>query len=210
MKRIGFGVALLALAVTEAAPGQGHTRPERGHHGDRGHRHDGPRRHEHGAEADPKVRPGSEVENFALVDHAGNAFELKALRRTEANNGGIAVLTFWCTTCASCRQIERTFDQKAKEYQDRGVRFFMVDSNHTDTAQQVNRFLTVNELSFPVLMDSESKVARQFGATLTTTTAVIDTDGRLRYYGGFRKAEDAIRDLLAGQDVEVPQSSGSG
>lgn len=86
----------------------------------------------------------------------------------------------------------------------------MVDSNYTDNAQRVNQFLEEKELSFRVLMDPESEIARYFGAKLTTTTAVIDAEGRLRYYGGFGGAEDAVRNLMAGEAVAVPESPGGG
>jgi peroxiredoxin len=204
---IGLGPAFLALAISASALGQGHHGPERGHHGEGDHQ-EGPTRDRHAAGARPRV--GTEVEDFAVTDNTGKAFRLGTLRRTEASLGKIAVLTFWCTTCGSCRQIEKAFDKKAKEYKGDRVQFFMVDSNFTDSVQRVNRFLEKNDLSFPVLMDSESRIARYFGTKLTTTTAVIDAEGRIRYYGGFGKAEDAVRNLLAGKDVLVPESPTSG
>ena len=82
----------------------------------------------------------------------------------------------------------------------------MVDSNHTDNAERVNQFLEQRALGFTVLMDAESEIARYFGANLTTTTAVIDTEGRLRYYGNFGAADAAIQDLLAGREVAIPES----
>jgi thiol-disulfide isomerase/thioredoxin len=145
-----------------------------------------------------------------VTDNTGKAFRLGTLRRSDESTGKIAVLTFWCTTCHSCRSIERSFDEKAKVYEGQGALFLAVDSNFTDSAQRVNRFLEQHELSFPVLMDSESEIARYFGAKLTTTTAVIDADGRLRYYGGFGGAEAAVRNLMAGEEVAVPESPGGG
>jgi hypothetical protein len=59
-------------------------------------------------------------------------------------------------------------------------------------------------------MDSDSKVARYFGARFTTTSAVLDREGQLRYYGGFRGVEAAVRNLLAGEEVAVPESPGFG
>jgi len=154
---------------------------------------------------------GKEIKDFLLKDSAAKSFQLSALRRTEKTQGTIAVLTFWCTTCVSCREIEKNFDKKSREYKEQGVLFLMVDSNAPETADQVNAFLRKNELGFTVLMDSESELARYFGATRTTTTAVIDADGRLRYYGGYgKRVSDALDDLLAGKDVAVPESQANG
>lgn len=208
-KLIGFGTAFLVLAMSGAAMAQDHGEHERQDHGD--HKRQGHGEHErrgHGEQAagSPKTPVGTEVKDFALTDSTGKAFRLGTLRRTEKSKGTITVLTFWCTTCGSCRENEKDFDEKAKEYKEKGVQFLMVDSNFTDSAERVNRFLESNKLSFPVLMDSESEFARYLGATATTTTVVIDAEGRLRYYGGFGKAEDAVRNLLAGEDVAVPET----
>lgn len=153
---------------------------------------------------------GSEVVLPAMKDSAGEEFRLELLRGGEGREGRIIVLTIWCTTCHSCRAIEHDFDTKAKEYEAKGVRFLMVASSYTDTPELVNQFLAKRGLGFTVLMDAESDVPRYFGAKTTTTTAVIDAAGRLRYYGGFPKAEDAVRNLLAGEDVAVPETHGFG
>jgi peroxiredoxin len=199
---------------SESAEGGGH-----GAHG-RGQGHGGPG-NDHGSSMDrhgsgdqrqerAQRRLGEEVRDFTVTDNTGKTFRLGTLRRTKEGTGKIAVLTFWCTTCHSCRDIERGFDEKAKEYQGQGVLFLAVDSNFTDNPKRVNRFLEQNELGFPVLMDPGSEIARYFGARLTTTTAVIDADGRLRYYGGFAAAEAAVRNLMAGEEVAIPESPGGG
>jgi len=184
-----FGSALLVLAVlaashVAAAQEGDHSRPE-------------------------KARLGAQVKDFSVTDSAGNVLRLGTLRGAEGE-GKIAVLTFWCSTCGSCRMIERDFDRKATEYGERGVAFLAVASNYTDSPKQVNRLLEKNRLRFRVLMDSDSEIARYFGATFTTTTAVLDAQGRLRYYGGFGAMEAAIKNLQAGEEVAVPERPGSG
>jgi hypothetical protein len=98
---------------------------------------------------------------------------------------------------------------QAREYADRGVHFVMVDSSYTDGPDTVNQFLAQRELSFPVLMDPESAYARYFDTKLTTTMAVIDERGRLRYFGGFPKAEDAVKNLLAARNSLFPRPAAS-
>lgn len=177
--------------------------------GDHGRGHEPPTAH--GVD-DPLVerRIGEVIGDFAVRDSTGEPFQLSSLRRTGKSKGEIAVLTFWCTTCSSCRRIEKDFDEKAKEYEAQDAVFLMVDSNYTDSPQRVNQFRDDKELGFRVLMDPESEIARYFGAKLTTTTAVLDAEGRLRYYGAFAGAENAVRSLMAGEDVAVPLNPGSG
>lgn len=209
-KLLELGAALLGLIVPGTAMAQGHHPPHGGARGDHGAGHHHGAAHDPQRESGAKAQLGAEVQDFALADNAGKPFHLATLRRTGADKGKIVVLTFWCTTCMSCRAVDKDFDKKAKEYAPRGVHFVMVDSNFTDTATRVNQFLQEKGLSFPVLMDSDSKIARSFSATLTTTTAVIDAEGRLRYYGAFHKAEDAVRNLLAGEAVAVAESPAAG
>lgn len=167
---------------------------------------------EHGqcgyADGQERERPhvGEELKDIVLADSTGSAFQLAAFRRTKESAGTITVLTFWCTTCGSCRMVEKDLDEKARDYKDKGVQFLMVASNHAETPDGVNRFLKKNRLGFRVLMDPESALARYLGAATTTTTAVVDAEGRLRYYGSLTKAEDAIRNLIAGEEVAVPET----
>ena len=192
--------------------GHGAHRHSQGHGGPEVKPGSGMDRHGPGAQGLDRAerRPGEEVRDFALTDNTGKAFRLETLRRSEESSGKIAVLTFWCTTCHSCRGVEREFDEKAREYAGAGVLFLAVASNLTESPQRVNQFLEKEGLSFRVLMDSESEVARYFGAKFTTTTAVIDAEGRLRYYGGFGAAEAAVRNLIAGEEVAVAESPGGG
>lgn len=153
-----------------------------------------------------KLSVGEEVKDFTLTDSTGKDFRLGALRATDESKGKITVLTFWCTVCHSCRAIDKDLDRKARDYKDDGVQFLAVASNHTERPEDVSGFLKRSRLSFPVLMDSESQIARYFGASATTTTAVIDAEGRLRYYGRFWEAEDAVRNLMAGEAVANPET----
>lgn len=205
---MGSWAAALVLALTACSSEREHDGHGRQDH--ERHRHGA---HDHEESASPvrdRPRIGESIADFSLKDNAGEDFRLETLRQTDQNKGKVAVLTFWCTTCVSCRHIERDFDRKAREYSQKDVLFLMVASNHTETREQVNDFLRKNQLSFPVLMDPDSKIADYFGATVTTTTAVIDAEGKLRYYGGLGKAENAIRDLMAGREVSVSETRPNG
>jgi peroxiredoxin/Spy/CpxP family protein refolding chaperone len=172
-------------------------------------RHGPAGRPDHGRAEAPECegpRRGEEVKDFAGADSAGKPFRLASLRATEESKGKIVVLTFWCTICHSCRAIDSDFDRMAAEYKGRGVQFLAVASNYMESAERVNELVEENELSFPVLMDSQSRIARYFDAEATTTTAVIDAEGRLRYYGRFPEAEAAVRNLLAGEEVAIPET----
>jgi len=206
-KSIALGVALCTLMPAGALLAQGHQHPPHGGH-EHGHG-DG----RHGAPAAAEAATpgfGALVDDFRVVDHTGAPFRLGALRRGAGRSGEIVVLTFWCTTCMSCRGVERRFDELAGRHGQQGVRFLMVDSNHTDSVERIRAFRDQHALQFPVLVDADGAIARWFGAQLTTTTAVIDAGGRLRYYGSFANATAAVEDLLAGREVAKPETPPSG
>ena len=59
-------------------------------------------------------------------------------------------------------------------------------------------------LEMPVLVDAMGKLADLFGAKMTTTTIVIDSNSIIRYWGQFKHgdhalAEQAIEAVLAGK-----------
>ena len=59
------------------------------------------------------------------------------------------------------------------------------------------------KLTMPVMMDAKGRVADLFGAKMTTTTVIIDAQGKLRYFGQFMQGqtnlvEDAIQAVLVG------------
>lgn len=154
-------------------------------------------------EASARAALGAAVPDFRAVDSRGEPFRL-------SEREGITVLTFWCTTCDSCRGVERELDALAEGYAPRGVAFAAIDSNHPDDAARVNAFLAAQGLGLRVLLDPTAALAELFGARLTTTTAVVDADGRLAYWGAFHGARFAVDELLAGEPVSEPDVAGYG
>ena len=161
---------------------------------------------DHGAIAD-QVQIGDQVPDFEVTLN-GKQWKLSALRKESKRTGdGTIVLTFWCSVCHSCRDIERALDALAKKYQGQaGV--FALDATASETAAKVNRFVKQHGLAFPVALDPASQTPRVFGTQRTTTTMIIDRQGILRYCGQFADAthpyaENALRELLAGGEITV-------
>ena len=154
-----------------------------------------------------QVQIGDQVPDFEVTLN-GKQWKLSALRKESKRTGdGTIVLTFWCSVCHSCRDIERALDALAKKYQGQaGV--FALDATASETAAKVNRFVKQHGLAFPVALDPASQTPRVFGTQRTTTTMIIDRQGILRYCGQFADAthpyaENALRELLAGGEITV-------
>ncbi|MBI2479392.1 MAG: hypothetical protein HYV60_12395 [Planctomycetia bacterium] len=76
-------------------------------------------------------------------------------------------------------------------------------------------FAKQRELALPIALDANGAAADIFGTRVTTTTVVIDKSGVLRYRGQFEDgqhafAQDALRAVLAGEDVPVQETRQKG
>lgn len=149
-------------------------------------------------------------------------FELPALqdpgRRYRLNDyrGGIVVVLFWAATCPMCRRYNPYLEGFADSYRSRGVRLLAVDSHLWDTPERLRFTLGKRYPRFPILLDRDGAVARQFGAEVTPTVYVADREGLLRYWGAiddmsFEKywpdvnyLAEAVDALLLEQEVADP------
>jgi peroxiredoxin len=165
-------------------------------------------------------------EGFDLGDPAP-ALELpdtEGARHSLADlEGGSATVVFW--TCNHCPYALAWHDRlvdAARDYADRGVRFFAVNSNDpvrypADSIEAMRDRVAQEDWPFPYLHDETQDAARAWGAQVTPHLFVLDAEGRLRYEGApdpdyqdpsheavwLREALDAV---LAGDEVGRPQT----
>ena len=189
----GFGE--VSEVVVEERPGRSH--------GSDGHQHSG-----HGGHA------GDKVPEF-VVTIAGKKRTLSELRQDAAlSEDGTLVLTFWCSFCHSCRDIEQRLDKLAKRYSGR-VGVIALDASAGETTEVVAEFAKENGLSLPIALNPSGTAADILGVQVTTTTIVIDSKGILRYRGqfgasGHAYAAEALEAVLAGEDVRVKKTRQKG
>jgi peroxiredoxin len=149
------------------------------------------------------VAVGEKVPDFSVRPLDGKAVKLSELRKDERRTKkGVIVLTFWCSTCSSCRRVEHDLDKLARDYEGRAA-VIALDANAGETAEKVAAFAKDKGLTVPIVLDPDGRTADLFGTEVTTTTVVIDGDGVLRYCGRFKEAEDALKAVLAGKEVAV-------
>jgi peroxiredoxin len=132
--------------------------------------------------------------------------------------GASATVVFW--TCNHCPYALAWHDRlvdAARDYADRGVRFFAVNSNDAerypaDSYEAMRERVAQEDWPFPYLYDESQDAARAWGAQVTPHLFVLDSDHRLRYEGApdpdyqdpsleaawLRQALDAV---LAGEEV---------
>jgi thiol-disulfide isomerase/thioredoxin len=158
------------------------------------------------------ITVGQKVADFSVQTLDGKTVSFSELQKDEKRTKmGVVVLSFWCSTCGSCRLDEHQLDKLAKDYAGRAA-VFAIDCNVGETAEKITAFAKESGLTMPILLDARGRSADVFGAEVTTTTVVIDGEGVLRYCGRFRHdhhtfAEDALKAVLAGREVALKTTS---
>jgi peroxiredoxin len=175
--------------------------------GEHKHHHDGAH-HDKETVQQGKVKVGDKVPDFSVRTLDGKSVKLSELQKDASRTKkGVVVLSFWCTTCHSCRDVEHLLAKLAKDYEGQAP-VFALTANANETAQDVAAFLKKNALALPVVLDPSGHTADLFGVKRTTTTVVIDGNGVFRYCGQFQQkgggsAEEALKAVLAGKEVAV-------
>lgn len=149
---------------------------------------------------------GQAVPNFTLSTLSGEGRTLRQIAP-----GKPLVLVTWCSTCPSCRAVEGEIDRLATDFSGKAV-VLAVDSNRPDTRESIQAALRRKSLKFPVYLDRAGKLIEHYDIKCTTSTLVVDAQGRLRYFGRFGGDQDgwmgrrALEQLLAGQEVSPSTS----
>jgi peroxiredoxin len=156
------------------------------------------------------------------IDEPAPGFELPdtegATHSLSEASGAPATVVFW--TCNHCPYALAWHDRlvdAARDYSDRGVRFYAVNSNDAerypaDSYDAMRERVAAEQWPFPYLHDESQQAARAWGAKVTPDVFVLDSEHRLRYRGApdpdyddpsheaawLREALDA---LLAGEEV---------
>ena len=166
------------------------------------------------------VSVGSTVADFKLPDVEGKQHTLKSLA---GRNG--TVLIFVSVQCPVSNAYNARMERYAQELKSKGVNLVGINSNATETGDDVKRHAAENKLSFTILKDKNNRVADQLGALVTPEAFYLDAQNRLVYRGPIDNdrynrldgtAElrshllNAIAETLAGKPVTVSETRAFG
>lgn len=128
---------------------------------------------------------------FSLSDLTGKKVQLKALR------GKLVFLNFFATWCGPCREEMPGMERLFRMHQDKG--FVVLAVNMEESAKTVRPFIQQLKLSFPIVLDSEGAVTRDYGVRALPVSFLIGRDGNIRWRAiGGRDWESAeARQLFA-------------
>ncbi|MDH5696082.1 MAG: TlpA family protein disulfide reductase [Dehalococcoidia bacterium] len=130
----------------------------------------------------PKI--GEPAPDFQFQSSAGQATSLSDLK------GKPVLINFWQIRCLPCRVEMPYIQQVYNEWQEKGL--ILLAINIKESPSQIEQFMQSQELSLPVLLDSEGSIAERYGIRAIPATFLIDRDGIIQdiKFGPFQsKAE---------------------
>jgi peroxiredoxin len=172
------------------------------------------------AQTEEESTIGRHIPNFVLPDTAGRQVAL-----ADFDENKFVVAVFMGTECPIGNAYVPNLAELRKRYADKGVQFIGINSNLSDSASSVAKHAKEYKIAFPVLVDKDQAIADLFEAKRTPEVFVLDGQRNIRYRGriddrfGYlykraesrrQELEEALKELLAGKDVSVPETEAVG
>lgn len=162
------------------------------------------------------VTIGQTASDFSLPDINGKNHSLASLK---GKNG--TVLIFISTQCPVVRAYIERIEKLAQDYRARGVNVIGINSNASESVDDMKAHATENHLTFTILRDKGNKVADMIGAQRTPEAFFFNASDKLVYHGRIdnsRNGEnissndlrDAIDATLEGKPVTKTEASAFG
>ena len=132
--------------------------------------------------------------DFTLRNTEGRNLRLKEQR------GQVVLVNFWASWCGPCKQEMPHLNRLHDKYRSAG--FVLLGVNIDEDAQLGAATAGRWGLKFPVLLDTDKTVVRQYDLGSMPATVLIDRDGRVRHlHRGYREGieatyEQQIRELV--------------
>lgn len=131
----------------------------------------------------PRVEQPFPAPDFVLKGENGKTYRLQDYR------GKVVVINFWATWCPPCRREMPSMNRMWQKIKDKGVQILAVDVG--EDADTIFEFLGSYPVAFPLLMDSDGSVVKQYPVTGLPTTYIINPAGEVVYRAvGSREWDD--------------------
>ena len=136
----------------------------------------------------PKL--GTAAIDFNFQDLKGQTWSLDKVR------GKVLLLRFWADWCPYCRYEMPVIDKYYRKLNKDG--FLVLAVNVKQSAEVALAFTAQLNITFPVPLDTDGKMAKRYGVYAIPTNFLIDRQGVIReiLIGEVFKEEKVLRDLL--------------
>jgi len=91
--------------------------------------------------------------------------------------GKVVILNFWATWCPPCRAEMPSMETLYQRFNSQGLEILAVDIG--ENANTVRQFIQNNKYTFPVMLDSNSRISRIYGIEAIPTSYILDREGKI-------------------------------
>ena len=168
------------------------------------------------------MKLGDPIIDFSLKGVDGKIYSLK-----DFEDKKVIAIMFSCNHCPYVVASEREFVELQTEFGPKGFQLIAINPNEdqnypTDSFENMMERAKEKGFNFPYLRDETQEVAKRYGAGRTPELYIFDESRRLRYHGRINDnprnhdqitrhdAREAIRELLEGKEVSVPETQAIG
>ena len=132
--------------------------------------------------------------NFELEDLDGEFQELN-----DFLGEGPILISFWATWCKPCIQELREYNKIYEEFKDDGFIIIAISTDSERSVAKVKPFISSMGYKFPVLLDTNSDVARDYYARVMPYSVILNKDGQILYshvgysHGDEKKVKEIVQ-----------------
>ena len=124
----------------------------------------------------------SQLYDFTLTSLSGEKFTLSEIP-------GMVIMDFWATWCSPCRREIPYFQTFYNKYKDRGLTIIGISGDPPEKLSEFKEKMRQigTNMTYPLLIDEDNKIARQYNIRSIPTTYFISKEGKvLGKHTGFR------------------------
>lgn len=121
---------------------------------------------------------------YKFIDFELNKLEsAETFKLSSVVGKNLILLNFWTTWCPYCVREIPELKELQKEYKEKGLQIIAV--NIGEPINEVSNFVKKQEIDYIVLLDSQGKVARQYGVRGIPMNFLINTKGEIIFAGHY-------------------------
>jgi cytochrome c biogenesis protein CcmG, thiol:disulfide interchange protein DsbE len=120
------------------------------------------------------MKTGDRPKAVTLADLTGATVSLP-----EAYTGKVVIVHFWASWCPPCLKEIDALEALFGQYRERGL--VPVSVNVGEAQARVVEALASRKVTYPILLDADSAVARPYGVTGIPTTFILERNGTIQF-----------------------------
>lgn len=163
-----------------------------------------------------KIQIGTKLDDITFTTLRDETYQLNRILKK-----GPLVFVFLSAECPVAQRYAMRLKRMHSKYLDSQVTIIGVYSNVNDSMEDVKNYLIKTEYTFPIVKETDGKLARHLNATMTPQAHLIDTSGILRYRGAIDDNRyvtrvkhdyliDALTEVLTGNRVTIEETPAFG